>query len=463
MFPYANTPEELGISSKGLLAYIDAVERYGQEIHGLMLLRHGKVALEMAWKPYDTVTPHTLFSLSKSFTSTAVGLAVSEGYFSLDDTVAKILPDKLPAKPSDRLLAVTVADLLCMGSGLAPASDSIDPNEPDFAKHTLSFPVDHKPGTHFHYNSLGTFLLSQIVQAKTGQTVRDFLVPRLFTPLGIRTPEWEASPLGVSLGGWGLHLSVRDIAAFGQLLLQDGVWEGNRLLPEGWVRLATSKRIDNSGRSGNPDWEQGYGYQFWRCRGGHYRGDGMYGQLCWVMPEQGAVVAVTAGIRDMGKEADLLHEYLIPSIGAAPADAATQQALKAHAAALFYPFPAAGPLPPKGIEGVYRAQDGSQITLSLKDDVLCRAGRDARGGDIPPIRFGHGKPIAGSIALGYPMPKQLAYQAAYGVRDQSLHLLARCPGSPFVYSAKLAFADDTLTETVRSPGFEREEPILYRR
>lgn len=272
MLKYAASPETVGVSSAGLNRFLDALAASSLELHSVVLLRHGQIAWEMSVSPYDVRTPHVLFSLSKSFTSAAVGFAVAEGLMAYDERICDILPDKAPDGASALLKAVTIHDLLCMGSGLSAASDGIDPEQPDWAKRVLSFPVEHTPGTHFQYNSMGTFLCSQAVQRRTGMTVLAYLTPRLFAPLGIETPRWDESPQGVSCGGWGLHLSTLDVAKFGQLLLRDGVWGGTRVLPEGWVDMATSRKIDNSGRGAHPDWEQGYGYQFWRCRDGAYRG-----------------------------------------------------------------------------------------------------------------------------------------------------------------------------------------------
>ena len=139
-------------------------------------------------------------------------------------------------------------------------------------------------------------MLSAIVQKATGKTVLDYLRPRLFEPLGIENPTWETSPQGISLGGYGLSIRTEDIARFGQLYLQKGKWQGKQLVPAAWVEAATARQTSN-GSNPKSDWDQGYGYQFWRCRHGAYRGDGAFGQFCIVMPEQDAVVAITSGTR----------------------------------------------------------------------------------------------------------------------------------------------------------------------
>src|SRR5262249_52061281 len=171
------------------------------------------------------------------------------------------------------------------------------PTEP-WTKTFLAQPVPFKPGTHFLYNTSATYMLSAAVQKATGQTLLDYLKPRLFEPLGIEKPTWEASPQGISAGGYGLSVRTEDIAKFGQLYLQKGKWQGRQRVPGGWVGAAAARQTPN-GSNPRSDWDQGYGYQFWRCRHGAYRGDGAFGQYCVVPPDQDAVIAITAGVRDL--------------------------------------------------------------------------------------------------------------------------------------------------------------------
>ncbi len=156
-------------------------------------------------------------------------------------------------------------------------------------------------------------MLSAIVQKVTGQTVLDYLRPRLFDPLGIANPTWEASRQGVSMGGFGLSVRTEDIARFGQLYLQKGQWQGKQLLPAAWVEAATARQVSN-GSSPASDWEQGYGYQFWRSRHGSYRGDGAHGQFCLVLPQHDAVIAITSGTRDMASVMNLVWDQLVPAL-----------------------------------------------------------------------------------------------------------------------------------------------------
>ncbi len=325
-----STPEAQGISSKAVRQFLEAADKINT-LHSFMLVRHGKVIAEAWWKPESADKPHVLHSLSKSFTSTAVGLAIAEGKLKLDDHLLQFFPGDAPPDPSDNLKAVTVRDLLTMSGGhdTEPKADKSGPSVKTFLAH----PFVHQPGTHFQYNTMGTYTLSAIVTKVTGQTVLDYLEPRLFEPLGIENPRWDASPEGYSLGGYGLYLRTEDIAKFGQLYLQKGRWNGRQLIPELWVEQATSRQVpnDKEGHSRmGPDWLQGYCFQFWRCTHNAFRGDGAAGQLCVVMPDQDAVVAVTADTGSMQGELNAIWENLLPAFESRPLpnDAAAQDKLK---------------------------------------------------------------------------------------------------------------------------------------
>jgi CubicO group peptidase (beta-lactamase class C family) len=307
-----SSPETQGIDSGAIAAFIAAADLQVDTMHSFILVRHGHVVAEGWWNPYTVESPHVLFSLSKSFTSTAVGMAVAEGHLSVDDEVLKFFPEDAPAEPLNNLKAMRVSDLLCMATG-HETEPSLRGSQTPWTQSFLAHPVPHKPGTHFLYNSAATYMQSAIVQKVTGHSVLDYLRPRLFEPLGIENPTWEMSPQGISVGGWGLNLRTEDIAKFGQLYLQKGQWHGKQLVPSGWIEEATARQVSN-GSNPHSDWERGYGYQFWRCRHGAYRGDGMYGQFCVVLPEQDAVVAITAGTSDLQGVLNLIWDELLPAM-----------------------------------------------------------------------------------------------------------------------------------------------------
>lgn len=314
-----STPEAQGIPSAAILAFLQAVEQNDCGLHSFMFLRHGHVVAEGWWAPYKRSAPHMLFSLSKSFTSTAVGIAVAEGRLSVDDPVLAFFPAEAPCRPSANLAAMRVRHLLSMSTG---HDHDTTPylrlrRDGDWPRAFLARPVAYEPGTFFLYNTGATYMLSAIVQRVTGQTLLDYLRPRLFEPLGIANPTWETCPRGVNTGGFGLSTTTEDIARFGQLYLQRGAWQGRQLVPESWVAAASAKQIANDTNIA-PDWQQGYGYQFWRCRHGAYRGDGAFGQFCVVLPEQDAVIAITGGTPDMQAVLDLVWAHLLPALGPAP-------------------------------------------------------------------------------------------------------------------------------------------------
>lgn len=339
-----SSPEQQGISSADILAFVDAADKQIDTMNSFMLVRHGYVVAEGWWAPYDRETPHILYSLSKSFTSTAVGLAIAEGKISLDDPVLKFFPDEAPADPSVNLKAMRVRDLLRMNTGNqieAPIRVDDPSSQTDtWVKTFLGHPVPFKPGTHFLYNSPATYMLSAIVQKTTGMTVLDYLRPRLFDPLGFKNPTWVTSPQGINAGAYGLSIRTEEIARFGELYLHKGMWNGKQLIPAGWVEQATSMQTA-TGSAPTSDWDQGYGYQFWRSRHNSFRGDGAFGQYCMVIPELDAVVAITSGVRNMQQVMNLVWDKLLPAMkpGRLPENAATRRQLQDRLNGLTIRFP----------------------------------------------------------------------------------------------------------------------------
>jgi CubicO group peptidase (beta-lactamase class C family) len=316
-------------------------------------VRHGQVVAEGWWSPYGAQIPHSMFSLSKSFTSTAVGLAISEGKLSLDDPVVKFFPDDVPTNATSNLKAMRVRDLLIMSTGQLSnevSQFSFNTNEP-LTREFLAMPVEHKPGTFWFYNTPGSYMLSAIVQKVTGMTVLDYLQPRLFEPLGIEHPTWDMSSQGISLGGYGLSIRTEDIARFGLLYLNKGNWHGKQLVPAAWIAAATALQTSN-GSNPDSDWEQGYGYLFWQCRHGLYRGDGAFGQFCIVMPKQDAIVVMTAGTTNTASMMNLVWDKLLPAMQSKPlrADPDNLKKLKDTLASLTLPPPQSSGSPGSAVQ-----------------------------------------------------------------------------------------------------------------
>ncbi|HMH23578.1 MAG TPA: serine hydrolase [Puia sp.] len=347
-----STPEREGVSSNGIAGFLDAIAASPKdEFHSFMFLRHGKVIAEGWWDPYRPDLKHTLYSVSKSFTSSAIGFAVSEGLMKVSDKVVSFFPGDLPDSISSNLAALTVKDLLDMSEGQEPEpTGPVISADSNWVRSFLAIPIVHKPGTQFLYNSLGVYVLSAIVQKVTGQKTVDYLTPRLFQPLGIDGADWEISPQHINVGGWGLRLKTEDLARVGQLYLKKGNWNGKQVLPAEWVEEATSVSIIQTPdpKSHTPkdssDWLQGYGYLFWRCRQKNiYRADGAFGQYIIVMPDQDAVLAITSETPDMQDELNLVWKYILPSIqkDPLPADQKAESELRKKSSSLALKLPPA--------------------------------------------------------------------------------------------------------------------------
>ncbi len=285
------------------------------EPHSLMLLRDGHVLAEGWWAPYAADRVHLLYSLSKSFTSSAAGLAVHEGLLSLDDTVLSHFPELEEEITDPRSRRMLVRHVLAMASGHREETlqRALDIDPVDLVRGFLLLPPDEEPGTVFAYNQPCTYTVARIIQRVTGQSLTEYLRPRLLEPLGIDDVGWIRDDAGYELGFSGLHATTEAIAALGQLYLQNGEWDGRQVLPSDWVELATRSHVSN-GTSPASDWEQGYGFQFWMARHG-YRGDGAFGQFCVVLPEHNVVLAMTGQSEDMQGVLNLAWEHLLPAIG----------------------------------------------------------------------------------------------------------------------------------------------------
>ena len=319
--PRVGTPERVETAMKGFFA--QAADK-SMDIHSVMIVRNGNVIYSHWQSAGAENVPHVLHSVSKTFTATAVGLAIADGKMALTDKVVDYFPDKLPAQVSDNLKAMTVRDLLTMSCG-HDVEPSFRGAQQDWVSAFLAHPVIHEPGKFYLYNSLGTYMLSAIVQKVTGEKVVDYLTPRLFNPLHISKPRWEESPQGINCGGWGLYLKTEDLAKMGQLLLQKGKWNGKQLIPAEWVAEMSKKqvesvnpgtRLEDAAAKGmtveTSDWMQGYGYQIWRCRPGCFRADGARGQYIIVVPDKNAVVAITSDVGDLQGELNLVWECILP-------------------------------------------------------------------------------------------------------------------------------------------------------
>ncbi len=426
------TPESQGLASATLERFVAAAEKL-DSLHSLMVLRHGNVIAEGWFAPYRPECTHQLFSLSKSFTSVAIGLAEAEGVLTIDDKVADYFPDKLPENPDPRWYDLTIRHLLSMTTGHAECA--IGPvraaKATDWVRGFFSIPLTYAPGERFVYNTGATYMLSAILRKMTGQNLSEFLRHRLFEPLDIGRRHWDQSPDGTDLGGWGFHLTTEGIAKFAQLLLQDGRWGDRQLLPYGYLRQATGFQADNSLNEA-PDWKVGYGFQFWKCRHGAFRADGAMGQYAVVMPEQDMVVVATSGLSNMQNLLDLIWEILLPAVQkkALGEDAAAQQKLAKRLAKLALPAKNGQPgdfpetefdLDPNanGYTQLTLAADAGETSLSL-----------AYPGGKSLIRAGYRQWLDSANTGPEPEMRHVAARADWKSPTE-LHLAISCVESPY--------------------------------
>jgi len=445
--------EAQGISSAAILAFVEEAEQKLDALHSIMIVRHGQVVAEGWWAPYAASEPHMLYSLSKSFTSTAVGLAVAEGKLKVDDPVLGFFPDEAPAQPSANLKAMRVRDLLTMSTGHHDEDIRDFPynGEGSVVKAFLERPVAHKPGTFFFYNTPASYMLSAIVQKVTGQSVLAYLGPRLFEPLGIENPTWDASKQGVSLGGFGLNVRTEDFARFGQLYLQKGMWQGEQLVPAAWVSTATSRLMSN-GSSPASDWEQGYGYQFWQSRHG-FRGDGAHGQFCLILPQYDTVIAITSGTRDMASVMNLVWDRLIPALqpAALPADAGASRTLADKLAALKLRTPSgtAASTAARSWLGKRYAFDSNKLGLEAIALDSASAGGDPSfavriGGVDQRIEIGRGSWRKGTLRVAGDAEADAIAASGAWTADDTYTLNVVRYRTPFATTYQLRFAGEQL-------------------
>jgi CubicO group peptidase (beta-lactamase class C family) len=312
-----STPQAQGIDPAAIERLLDSLADKDLRVHSLMVMRHGSVVAEGWWRPYTAETPHIMFSVSKSFTSTAIGIAQDEGLLSVDEPILNFFPSYATETAKANTADLRLRHLLSMATG--HPVDTMElmrglPNH-DWVEIFLESPIVYPPGEHFLYNSGASYMLSAALTARTGLTVREFLATRLFAPMGLATPPWETSPRDLSLGASGLRLRTEELAAFGQLYLRRGEWNGTRIFSERWVDEATVSHVAT--RRDDADWNQGYGFQFWRSRHG-FRADGAHGQFCLVLPEQDMVIAITAGTGRGPEVLEAIWEQLLPGLSAAP-------------------------------------------------------------------------------------------------------------------------------------------------
>ena len=333
-----STPEEQGLDPARLAEAFEQIAANHSNVHSVLVIRHGYLVVEAYFRGYTAQRTHELWSCTKSFMSTLIGIALAEnaagraggqGITGLDEPIEDFFPGQITPRSDRRKQAITLEHLLTMRSGLSWPESQYNADSPqspiykmvrtrDWPAYVLSQPMTGEPGAAFNYSSGNAHVLSAILQKATGEQTKAYAMPRLFGPLGIEDPAWSVDAAGNNIGGWGLQLTARDMARFGFLYLHGGAWDGQQIVPAGWVERATAPHLQ-------VDERRWYGYQWWIYPFGAYAAEGMGGQYIFVAPGQDMVVVFTA---DLGADAGtlapgLMASYILPaaSPGRLPAGA----------------------------------------------------------------------------------------------------------------------------------------------
>ena len=483
-----STPEAEGISSADVERFVRALDAAPHN-DAFRVVRHGKVIAEGSWAPSRPGDRHMLFSLSKSFTSSAIGIAQGEGLLCIDDALVSFFPEYDTPAVSERMRRVTPRHLLTMSSGHRNCAFRVgaadDPD--DWVRGFLESALDFEPGTHFTYNTGATYMLSAVLQKVTGTPVVEYLQPRLFDPLGIPPPRWDCCPRGINLGGTGLHLSVEEIAAFAHLWLRCGNWSGRQIIPPEYAAIASSFQIDNLGNDLNPcsDWNKGYGFQFWMCRHNSFRGDGYAGQIAFADRAHDLAVAITGGSLNMQREVDSFLDILPQACGyrRLPENPAALASLRECCASLRVSLPA--PTEGATADGVARDFAKYAGTYAFGPNRLGYfAGRRTNAGDLPrtfdrglkgvtvgfgpegarlrlkwhdrdvDLVAGYGTPVANDGTLLHADAKSLTlYAQCAQVDAATLAVGAYSPCAPTHFDITFRFADNGLDLDWRAPNW----------
>ncbi|PVX61345.1 serine hydrolase domain-containing protein [Paraburkholderia unamae] len=416
-------PSEAGVNAARVERFLDAAAAAGLELHHFMMVRRDAVIAEGAWRPYARGSRHMQHSATKSWTAAAMGVAVGDGLVALDDRVIDYFPEHLPATVSANLAAMTVRDLLTMRTGhrVGISGGEWRGRNESWVRLFLEVPVEDAPGGNFMYCSGTSYMLSAIVSKASGKTAHELLDARVFAPLGMHSVTWDVSPEGYNTGGNGLSCSPEDMAKFGLLHLRGGLWQGQRVLPEAWVRDATRNQVDvawigslagmcfsRDGRA-EPDASQrrpGYGYQWWMTEDGGFLASGFFGQRCYVFPALDLVLVFNAALSIDDKALKpLIWEHLLPAVDDIVHDGQADDALCARLTALSLPGLPAG-LPTSALAQAVNGRlwlaepndDGIvSIALAFEHDRCTFNYVDARGEHT--IVAGIGQQIRGTTTM----------------------------------------------------------------
>lgn len=385
------TPEQAGVSSKAVMAFLDALEGGHTEMHGLVIMRHGCILTEGFWAPYARGQVHMCNSLTKTYMGTAIGIAIQEGLLTLDTRLIDIYPEYAPEEPSGFLRKLTIYKMLHMGTGML----SFPPDDADWVKNFVNHPIIEEPGTTFHYSSVNSTLLGKIIYRITGKNVYDYLNEKLFGKIGIDYDNLDCSrqPGGRDMWAWRTYSTTEDNLRLMKVYLDGGLVTyrtdageefTERVLPEEFVKLATTSRIDNrpaemikNGEDPKTDGTSGYGFQMWMCKyPGAYRADGASGQFSIVIPDKDMIIAMNQHSNHPEKSLECIWDVLIPALSdePLPEDPEALKTLERRLRHMAVESPVFKPYSAQkaAISGSYKAVEGSfdpfVLSMSLMND-----------------------------------------------------------------------------------------------
>lgn len=481
-------PEEVGIRSRDILDYLDALEFSDTEMHGLMIMRHGKICCQGWWSPYAPGLRHGLQSHTKTYAATAVGIACREGMLRLEEPVLEIFPEYAPAEPSENLKLLTVRDVLCMGCGM----DTMPAPTKNWIRDFLHTPVPHRPGTTYMYNSFGSTLLGAMVRQRSGLGLHEYLKPRLFDKLGIDSDNlrWVRLPDGMEVGGGGLFATTEDNLRLMKLYLDGGLCNGERILSEDYVKLATTNQNDSATESRNnplaTDNFLGYGFQIWMCKPrGAYRADGAMGQFTIVLPEQDMIIAINetaVGAGPAQHTLDLTWAFVekITASSPLPPDPSASERLGHRLSRLNIGNPVSRPISPfasylsgiryRVVSGIFGPFGGNFMSGELPDPIAefrfdfdadgCLWSFTTAGGSTEAVRVGlRGERFTNLI--GNPdSPTRVYLCSGFWDGEREFHLICRFVESCVEDRYTLRFEDDCVSILAdNNSAFRGPEPL----
>jgi len=451
------SPESAGVSSRAVLDFVAALEKF-EFVHSFILTRNEIRIASGWWSPYTSETPHLLFSLSKSFISCAVGIAVGEKRLTTDTRLLDIFPEYRPVVTDGRFERMTIRHLLTMTTGHEVCSTAFFKAAPDgdLKRDFFTSPLVFEPGSRFVYNSGATFMLSAAIRRLTGENPSVYLKKRLLEPLGIPDRLWDKSPDGTELGGWGYRLTTDEIASFAQMLLHGGRSGGKQLIPEEYLAAATAFQVDNAMNEA-PDWKQGYGFQFWRCRHNAFRGDGAFGQYALVVPEQRMTLAVTAGGKNMQTILDIVWDHLLPRLEdhPLPEDPDSCGRLREKLASLALPrLHGVPPCRDSVVSAAFAPNPAGIRRVRIeRTPARCQVGFTLDDGRLETLRAGWETPEEGTTALED--GEERSFSATAETAGDGVRLRVYFTSTPFVSEYRFTVTGNTVV-------FSRERNLCFR-